>query len=276
MTNDQRPVTCRPATCYRIPITIRDLLAGASIDRLDAELLVAHVLDYDRAWVLAHDEEMLTTDQENGINQLIKRRTSGEPLAYITGLRSFYGRTFHVTPDVLIPRQSTEGLVTLALEYLAHPQNRTVTIDSGIVAVAKVLRSGSWKVIVDMGTGSGCIAVTLALEGRRERIIGVDTSKAALKMAEQNARKFGVESAISFMCEDGPAFVHRLREPFVIVSNPPYVPSSAAIDAGTGFEPKNAVFAGSDGLDVIRPLVQAAVMNEACKGIVLELREDQA
>jgi release factor glutamine methyltransferase len=257
-------------------MTIRDLLASASIDHLDAELLIAHVLEHDRAWVLAHDEEALSLDQETAIDQLMKRRSSGEPLAYITGLRSFYGRTFHVSPDVLIPRQSTEGLITLALEFLAHPQNRTVTIDNGIVAVSKVLRNGQWKVIVDVGTGSGCIAVTLALEGRRERIIGVDTSKAALKMAERNARKFGVESAISFMCEDGPAFIHRLHEPFVIVSNPPYVPSTAEIDTGTGFEPKNAVFAGSDGLDVIRPLVQAAIMNEACKGIVLELREDQA
>ena len=257
-------------------MVIRDLIAGSSIDHLDAELLIAFALEHDRTWVLAHDEESLTSDQEAVINQLLKRRSSGEPLAYITGLRSFFGRTFHVSPEVLIPRQSTEGLVTLALEFLAHPQNRTVSIDSGIVAVAKVLRSGQWKVIVDVGTGSGCVGITLALEGRRERIIGVDTSKSALKIAERNAQKFGIGSVISFVCEDGPAFVHRLKEPFVIVSNPPYVPLSAEIDTGTGFEPKNAVFAGKDGLDVIRPLVQAAIMNEACKGIVLELREDQA
>ncbi len=257
-------------------MTVRELIAGATIDHLDAELLIAHALSQDRTWLLAHDEEILSEEQERAIMQLIGRRTSGEPLAYITGSRSFYNRTFHVSPDVLVPRQSTEGLVTLALEFLAHPQNRTVAIDAGIVGVSKVLRSGHWKVIVDIGTGSGCIGITLALEGRHEKIIGVDTSKAALKVAERNARKFGLEGAISFVCEDGPAFIHRLHEPFVIVSNPPYVPTAAEIDTGTSFEPRSAVFAGKDGLDVIRPLVQAAIMNEACKGIVLELREDQA
>lgn len=257
-------------------MTIRELIASATIDHLDAELLIGHVLKQDRTWVLAHDEEPMTEEQELSIRGMIERRSSGEPLAYITESRSFYNRTFHVTPDVLIPRQSTEGLVTLALEFLAHPQNRTVSIDTGIVGVSKVLRSGHWKLIVDIGTGSGCIGITLALEGRHEKIIGVDTSKAALKVAERNARKFGMEGAITFVCEDGPAFIHRLHEPFVIVSNPPYVPTTATIDAGTNFEPKNAVFAGKDGLDIIRPLVQAAIMNEACKGIVLELREDQA
>ncbi len=257
-------------------MTIRDALRSSALPLLDADLILAHILDKPRTWLLAHAEEELEPKFEKRFGKLLARRKEGEPMAYITGTREFFGRQFIVTTDVLIPRPSTEGLVELALKYLSKPATVLTVLDSGIVGIAKVLHTGSWNTIIDVGTGSGCIAVTLALEGRTEHIIGVDTSPEALIIARENAERLGAGDRVTLACADGPNFVSGCREPFVLLTNPPYIPAGTKLHRSVrDFEPAAALFAGPDGLGLLRPLVLAARKNPACKGIVLELREDQ-
>ena len=255
---------------------IRELQASSGIPKLDAELILALILKKPRSWLLAHDDEELEPSLEKRFETLLARRKKGEPIAYITGEKEFFGRQFTVTPDVLIPRPSTEGLVELALKYLSEPISMRTELDSAVAGISKVLHAGSWNTIVDIGTGSGCIAVTLALEGRKERIIGVDTSPEALAVARENAERLGVGTRVTLACLDGQDFVLGCMEPFVLIGNPPYIPAEAELHRSVrNFEPAAALFAGPDGLDVLRPLALAARNNPACKGIVLELREDQ-
>ncbi|MFA5800526.1 MAG: peptide chain release factor N(5)-glutamine methyltransferase [Candidatus Peribacteraceae bacterium] len=257
-------------------MTIRELCVSAGVDHLDAELILAHILKKPRTWLLAHDDEELDPSLEKRFGKFLARRKKGEPIAYITGEKEFFGRSFRVTTDVLIPRPATEGLVELALKYLSKPATVLTVLDSGIVGIAKVLHTGSWNTIVDIGTGSGCIAITLALEGRKERIIGVDTSPEALNIARENAERLGIRDRVTLACADGPGFVSGCMEPFVLIANPPYIPAETELHRSVrDFEPSAALFAGPDGLAVLRPLALAARNNPACKGIVLELREDQ-
>jgi release factor glutamine methyltransferase len=255
---------------------IRDVLRSAGIPRLDAEVLLAHVLGRPRSFILAHDGETLSSSDARMFQHLSLRRAKGEPIAYILKEREFFGRPFFVTPEVLIPRPATEGLVELTLEFLKNPKSMKKTLDTDIVGLAHVLRSGDWNTIVDVGTGSGCIAITLALEGRHERMIAVDVSERALRVAKENAKRHNVEH-IECIQADGPTFVSMLKEPFVIVSNPPYIPEETMLDSTVSvYEPHAALFAGPKGFDIIRPLATAARNNSACRGMVLELREDQS
>jgi len=257
-------------------VTFKELCVSAGIDNLDAELILAHLLKKPRTWLLAHDDEKLEPALEKRFGKLLARRKEGEPIAYITGEKEFFGRKFAVTPDVLIPRPSTEGLVELALKYLSKPAAMTAELDSGIAGITKVLHAGSWNTVVDIGTGSGCIAITLALEGRNERIIGVDISKKALMIADENARRHGVSDRIEFIQSDGIKFIAGFKESFVVISNPPYIPKRIRLpDTVIKFEPALSLYAGPEGLDILRPLAKASSRNPACKGIVLELREDQ-
>jgi release factor glutamine methyltransferase len=175
-------------------------------------------------------------------DELIRRRASREPVAYITGVREFYGREFHVTPAVLIPRPETELVVEEALSAL--PSTR---------------RASGGLFIVDVGTGSGCLAVTMALERPDARVLATDISAAALEVARANAQALGVADRVEFMRT---SLLPPLDAPAdMIVSNPPYIPER---DRPTlqpdvrEFEPVQALFGGDDGLDVIRALVQAA------------------
>ena len=199
--------------------------------RLDARILAMHALGVNRAWLIAHGRDTLTEEQATSIDALVARRLGGEPVAYIVGAREFYGRAFQVGPGVLIPRPETEHLVEAALARA--PQN------------ARVL---------DIGTGSGCIAITLKLERPDLSVSAVDVSTAALKIARANAAECNaevefIESDLFAACDD--------RQFDLIVSNPPYIPE-ADVHLGQGdlrFEPRNALASGQDGLDAIRAIV---------------------
>jgi release factor glutamine methyltransferase len=218
--------------------------AGLSADdsRRDAVVLARHQLRWSAATWLGRSQEAAPPGFVEAYDRLVDRRCRREPVAYITGGREFYGRIFHVTPDVLIPRPETEKLVEQAITHL-H-QRRAAD------AVPRVL---------DAGTGSGCIAVTLALEVTPIHLVAADTSTKALGVARSNAERLGAADRIEFRITN---LAGEVRTAFdLIVANPPYVPE---IDRNTlapevrDYEPAGALFAGPDGLEVIRALIPSA------------------
>ncbi len=221
----------------------RRALVNAGVDpdeaAIDAEVLARHVLGWDRARLLTHLREPEPSSLNPPFQQLLARRISREPVAYIVGSREFWGRDFEVTPAVLVPRPETEIIVDEVLDE----------VRSGTPAGA----------IADVGTGSGCLAVTLALECPEARVWATDISHGALAVAVRNARRHGVQRRIAFVeCNllDGVDI-----RADIIVSNPPYVPSGEAgrlAPEVIAHEPGAALFAGSDGLDAIRLLLAAA------------------
>jgi len=223
--------------------------------RLEARVLAAHAWQVDHAWLIAHDTDPLTEGQTAEFEALLTRRLAGEPVAYLVGTREFYGRPFQVSPDVLIPRPDTELLVELALARM--PPGQAVDV-------------------LDLGTGSGCIAITLALERPHARVTAVDRSPAALAIAQRNAVLLNARP--EFLISDWfDALAGRRFD--LIVSNPPYI---AAADphlarGDVRFEPLTALAAGADGLDDLRHLIAAACHHLKPGGaLLLEHGYDQA
>ncbi len=253
------------------------LKTAADIPQLDVELLAAHVLGQDRVWLYAHTEHEFSDHELATLNQYIERRRKHEPVAYIVGKQEFFGRDFRVTPHVLIPRPATEVLVQLALDFLktGNPEQREA--DSGITVVSHNFGDvGEAKTLVDVGTGSGCIAITLAHETQDTPILATDMSEAALAIAQVNTHHHGLTEKIKFLQGDGLTPLENWDDPFILVSNPPYIPTGETLMPDVGFyEPKIALYAGDDGLAVLMPLIEAAKNHPACRGIVLECRTDQ-
>ncbi|HEX6047184.1 MAG TPA: peptide chain release factor N(5)-glutamine methyltransferase [Pyrinomonadaceae bacterium] len=213
--------------------------AGVPEARREAGSLLSHVIAKDRTFLISHAEDLVGDDDVARYRGAVERRANGEPLQYITGMQDFYGREFRVTPDVLIPRPETELLVEAALEKIA-----------GVTA----------PLICDVGTGSGCIAVTLLCERTDARAIAVDVSEAALEIAQDNARRLGVNERITFKISDCFAAVEPAAFDLV-VSNPPYVSAGALPGLQRevrDHEPLVALSPGGDGLGVIRSLVRDA------------------
>ncbi|HEY1646787.1 MAG TPA: peptide chain release factor N(5)-glutamine methyltransferase [Terracidiphilus sp.] len=207
--------------------------------RPDAETLLFTTLGKNRAWLLAHLDDELPEPAVSRYAEWIERRSFGEPIQYITGEAEFYGLPFHVTRDVLIPRPETEHAVEKGLELAAQ------------FAAPR---------IVDVGTGSGAIAVALAHNLPGAMVTATDLSDAALNVARENAGRNRVAGQICFLCGDLLAPVSGERFD-VIVSNPPYVPAGdrAALAVEVrDYEPAQALFAGEDGLAIYRRLIPAA------------------
>jgi release factor glutamine methyltransferase len=220
--------------------------AGFASDdsRQDAALLARWTLGWSQAEWLARHRETPADTVADTYHSAIRRRANREPIAYITGTREFYGRSFRVTPDVLIPRPETELVVEEALALLA-----AFTPAPGPAAPR----------VADVGAGSGCLAVTIALERPNAHVLAIDISETALRIAYENARALGAGSRIEFWRG---AFLPRGVPPLdLVVANPPYVAErdreQLPIDV-RGFEPAQALFGGPDGLRVIRALVPEA------------------
>jgi len=199
-------------------------------------MLAGRVLEKNSAWLIAHADEPVSVKSEHTFAALVERRGRGEPMAYILGTREFYGLEFQVTRAVLIPRPETELLVELALKRI--PEN----------AAARVL---------DLGTGSGAIAVALAKQRPQARVTAVDVDYAALSVARVNAKRHGV--SVRLFCGDW--FGALIGETFdLIVSNPPYVAAADPhlLTGDVRFEPQRALLGGADGLDCIRAIVAKA------------------
>lgn len=220
--------------------------------RLDAQLLAAAGLGVDRVWTMAHADDPIAESAHSRLSELLRRRLEHEPLAYILGRREFYGRTFRVGPGVLIPRQETELLVEAALGRLP-----------------------SGASVIDVGTGSGCIAITLKLERPDLRVTACDISPRALEIASSNAESLGAEIEL---VKSDLLLALGARKWDVIVSNPPYVETTAELAPEVkDHEPEVALFAGVDGLSIYRRLASEASSNLADSGfLAVEMGMGQA
>lgn len=260
-------------------MTIRDLLASAS-PRIDAEVLLSAALGKDRAWILAHERDDVEADIARGFEEWVKRHNAGEPVAYITGQKEFYGRVFAVRPGVLIPRPCTEALVEAALALLDGKKvAATSDIDSGIArAVHTIGKCDGLTTVVDVGTGSGCIAISIACERPDVRCIAIDSSADALGVASENAKKLGVAKRITFLEGDTLEPIDSVDEPFLIVTNPPYVTDAELLASDVLMhEPREALLGGGkDGGDTLRRIVKQALEHAFCRGIVAECLAQQA
>ena len=220
--------------------------AGLNVEnaRVDAEVLARHALGWDRARLLADGREPMPTDIARRFSTLIERRATHEPVAFITGHREFWGLEFEVSPDVLIPRPETEMIVEAVCER-RHPGVRT---------------------IVDVGTGSGCLAIALAREFPDASVLAIDISAAALSVAARNAARHHVDRQVTFMHGD---LLEPVQGPVdVIVSNPPYVPSGVELSRDiVRFEPSVALYSGIDGLTLVKRLIATVGARLADDGI---------
>ena len=246
------------------------------LPRSDAELLCAYSLDHDRTWLLAHPEALVSPKQADHFLKLLERRQRHEPLAYLLGEKEFYGRTFIVNQTVLIPRPSTEGLIDATLLFLEDGVERVTPIDTDISAVSvRVVDIRNVHTIVDVGTGSGCIAITLSLQRPEFHIIGTDISERALELAQKNAQNLGAQD-IDWKQGDGLSPLADLREPFLVVSNPPYIPEAEVLMPDVQLhEPDVALRGGNDGLRVLQQVTAEAVHHPFCQGFVFECRSSQ-
>jgi release factor glutamine methyltransferase len=219
---------------------------GSPSARLDAELLTAHALGMRRLDVYLQHDRPLREDELAPMRDLVRRRGQGEPVAYLVGEREFWGRAFGVTPEVLIPRAETELIVERALRWVRD----------------RAMQGGAALRIADLGTGSGCLAITLAAETPAARVWATDVSAAALAVARENSRRLGTQARVEFL--EGP-WGEPLSElgPFdLVVSNPPYI-ATAELDVVMrdvrDHEPRMALDGGPDGLDAYRALLPTVV-----------------
>ena len=230
---------------------------GIPDSNLEAEVLLRHILKYDRVRFYASLHEQLSSEKLEIVKSLVNRRIQGEPLAYITGYREFYGFNFCVTPAVLIPRQETELLVEEALKF-------AVERGDGNISVA------------DVGTGSGAIAVSVAANLPRANVYATDCSAEALEIADINRRKHGVADRIKLLQGD---LLEPLPHPVdLILSNPPYISSDLLPELAPEVrrEPHLALDGGKEGLEVINRLLKRASAKLNPSGsILIEISPEQ-
>jgi release factor glutamine methyltransferase len=226
---------------------------GVASHTLSAEILLMHVLGRDRTWLYTHPEAPMDVQDEESYFALVKRRCGGEPAQYLTGKQEFWGLEFEVTPAVLIPRPETEHVIEVALELLG-PRGLRIHLDTG--APMRALR------VADVGTGSGCLAVSLAHELPHSQVFATDISAEALAVARRNAARHGVAGRVHFVETNLLDGVGREPAPFdLIVSNPPYVARNEAAMLARevrDHEPHTALFGGATGVEMYARLIEQA------------------
>ena len=239
-------------------MTLAEALSAAGalgLQRLDGQLLLLHALGRgpgERAWLLAHDTEALADAARLDFMGFCERRAAGEPLAYITGRKEFFGLDLRVDPRVLVPRPDTETLVEWALE---------------------VVRDRPAPRIIDLGTGSGAIALAIKRQRPDAQVTATDSSASALEVAAANARDLDVD--IAFRCASWLAGIEQRFD--LIVSNPPYIATQDEHLAALAHEPQGALAAGPDGLDDLRAIIGQAPARLVAGGwLLLEHGHDQA
>lgn len=236
--------------------------AGSAAPTLEARVLLETALPATRVWLLQHPHQIVASDREDQFRILISRRLAGEPLAYVVGHREFFGLDFEVTRDTLVPRPETELLVERA---------------------AALIREKGYRRIVDVGTGTGAITISLAKTCPGPRIFATDVSRRALAVARRNAARHGVTSRVDFLCSN---LLSAVVGPFdLILANLPYVPTAdldtapadgPASPAALSYEPRLALDGGFDGLDLYRRFLLSATANLTFGGTILfEIAWDQ-
>jgi len=235
---------------------IQQLALEASDAKFEAQLLLQNVLNVNRAWLLAHEHDTLPSKTNTDFEALLTRRLAGEPVAYILGYREFYGLNLVVTPDTLIPRPDTETLVEAALEKA--PADTRCSI-------------------LDLGTGTGAVALAIAKHRPHAQVMALDASHAALRIAEHNAKQLGL-AHVNFTLSHWFSAVEGERFN-LIVSNPPYIEQhDPHLSQGDlRFEPMSALASGADGLDDIREIIAHSLIHLLPQGwLMLEHGYNQA
>jgi release factor glutamine methyltransferase len=235
-------------------------LKAALIDEdsafFETSILLQHILKVNRAWLISHENEFLTPENKAIFEALVTKRMTGKPIAYILGEREFYGLRLKVTPDTLIPRPDTETLVDAALEKI--PNNRSTTL-------------------LDLGTGTGAIALAIAKHRPLAHITAVDASESALKVAQQNAQNLSISNVTFLPSNWFDALPNQVFD--MIISNPPYIADhDPHLSQGDlRFEPRSALASGIDGLDDIRQIIDQASSHLKASGwLMLEHGYNQA
>ena len=224
------------------------LSATSDSARLDAEVLLCHVLDINRAQLFANPEGLVDEDEADEFFTLIDARAERKPIAHLTGYKEFWSLLLEVSPEVLVPRPETELLVEQALEHI--PLHAALDV-------------------LDLGTGSGAIPVALSIERTRCRFTAIDNSPAALEIARRNAAEHA-DTSVELIC--GSWFEPLEDRTFdLILSNPPYVATDRPklTDPETAYEPEQALWSGADGLDAIREIVKGAPAHLNAGGILM-------
>lgn len=230
---------------------------AGGLDRLDAQLLLGHLLGQPRSWLIAHDDDVLPPQTAAAFDALCRRRAAGEPFAYLVGEREFHGLPLQVGPAVLVPRPDTETLVDWALELLAGE-----------------LADRPAPAVVDLGTGSGAIALAVKHRHPAARVSAVDVSDAALAVARGNAQRLGLD--VGFRAG---SWWHPLPGQHfdLVLSNPPYIAGDDPHLVALAYEPSLALTPGGDGLDAIRAIVDGAPAHQQPGSwLLLEHGWDQA
>jgi len=230
--------------CLSLANAVREgaqrLSAGVVAEpRREAGSLLAHVLGRDRSFMIAHADDALNDDQSESFRSLIERRAGGEPLQYLTGHQEFFKLDFEVAPAVLIPRPETELIVEAALE---------------------LLRDDPGPYVLDIGTGSGCLAISMLHELSTARALATDVSPAALRIAKRNAERHGVADRLALVGSDCFSALEADGSFSLIASNPPYISDADLqnLQREVNYEPRAALAGGADGLSVIRRLLLEA------------------
>jgi release factor glutamine methyltransferase len=216
-------------------------LSAAAVpeSRRESGSLLTHVLGRDRSFMIAHANDALNENQRESFRSLIERRAQGEPLQYLTGHQEFYKLDFEVAPAVLIPRPETELIVEGALE---------------------LLRDDPRPYVMDIGTGSGCVAISMLHELSAARAVATDVSPAALRIAQRNAKRHGVADRLALLGSDCFSALRADGSFSLIASNPPYISDADLqnLQREVNYEPRGALAGGADGLSVIRRLLLEA------------------
>ena len=262
--------------------TIRDILNWAAeylksrnipSDRLDSEVLLSFILKKDRTYLYTNSEKPILPEEHKKFKELIERRGRREPLSYITGEKEFWSLKFKVSRDTLIPRPETEILVQAVLDIIKYPSPPPLPIGERIkVRGIKIL---------DIGTGSGNVAVSIAKESPESHVFTVDKSDSALSVAKENAIIHNVAGRITFLKGDlcipfnppSPPFVKGGKEGLfdIIVSNPPYIPTGdieGLMPEVMDWEPRWALDGGKDGLEIVRKIIKDAPLFLKSKGFL--------
>jgi release factor glutamine methyltransferase len=233
--------------------------AGVPEARRDASVLLAHLLGCDRTFIISHAEDPVSDDVLSSLKQLVERRAQGEPIQYITGSQEFFSLDFEVTRDVLIPRPETELIVEIALDLIRKDQTSAL--------------------VCDVGTGSGCIAISILRNRPQARAVAIDVSRNAIAVARRNARRHSVDDRMTFVVSDCFEAISKTPTFDLVVSNPPYVHEQTVPYLQRevrDYEPRIALTPGGDGLSMIRRLLSESPLVIKSGGyLLIEMGFDQ-